>query len=84
MSAEVRHLVERTLQGEAQKLDGWQRLVENFAPERIFRLGYAIARKEGRALTSTEGIEVGDTIDISLADGTLNAKIIEKRKAENY
>lgn len=84
MSAEVRHLVERTLQGEAQKLDGWQRLVENFAPERIFRLGYAIARKEGRALTSTEGIEVGDTINISLADGTLNAKIIEKRKAENY
>ena len=83
MSAEVRHLAERTLQGEAQKLDGLKSLVENFAPERIFRLGYAIARKEGKALASVEGIEVGDTIDILLADGTLNVKVIEKRKTEN-
>ncbi len=83
MAADIRHLAERTLQGEAQKLDGLQRLVENFAPERIFRLGYAIARKEGKALASVEGIEVGDTIDISLADGVLNAKIVEKLKIEN-
>ena len=83
MAQDVRHLVERTLQGESQRLDGLQSLVENFAPERIFRLGYAIARKEGKALASVEGIEVGDTIDISLADGTLNAKVVEKRKTEN-
>ena len=83
MAADVRHLAERTLQGEAQKLDGLESLVANFAPERIFRLGYAIARKEGKALASVEGIEVGDTIDISLADGTLNAKIVEKRKTIN-
>ena len=78
MATDVRHLVERTLQGEAQKLDGLATLVANFAPERIFRLGYAIARKEGKALASIEGIEVGDTIDISLADGVLNAKVVEK------
>ena len=83
IAADVRHLAERTLRGEAQKLDGLESLVANFAPERIFRLGYAIARKEGKALASVEGIEVGDTIDISLADGTLNVEIIEKRKAEN-
>ena len=80
MATDIRHLVERTLQGEAQKLDGLANLVANFAPERIFRLGYAIARKEGKALASVEGIEVGDTIDISLADGTLNARIIEKKR----
>ena len=78
MATDVRHLAERTLQSEAQKLDGLKILIENFAPERIFRLGYAIARKEGKALASVEGVEVGDTIDISLADGTLNAKIVEK------
>ena len=82
MATDVRHLVERTLQGESQRLDGLQSLVENFAPERIFRLGYAIARKEGKALASVEGIEVGDTIDISLADGVLNAKVVEKTKDE--
>ena len=83
MAQDVRHLVERTLQGESQRLDGLQSLVENFAPERIFRLGYAIARKEGKALASVEGIEVGDTIDISLADGVLNAKVVEKLTIEN-
>lgn len=79
-SAEVRHLAERALQGEAQRLDGLQQLVENFAPERIFRLGYAIARKEGKALASVEGLEVGDTIDISLADGDINAVIAQIKR----
>ena len=83
MATDIRHLVERTLQGETQRLDGLKILIENFAPERIFRLGYAIARKEGKALASVEGIEVGDTIDISLADGSLNAKVVEKLTIEN-
>ena len=80
MATEVRHLAERMLQGEAQRLDGLQTLVDNFAPERIFRLGYAIARKEGKALASVESVEVNDTIDISLADGVLNAKVVKKLK----
>ena len=82
-SAEVRHIAERTLQGEKQRLDGIATLVANFAPERIFRLGYAIARKEGKALASVEGVEVGDTINIAIADGELNATVVEKRKTEN-
>ena len=80
MATDVRHLVERTLQGENQKLDGWATLVANFAPERIFRLGYAIARKEGTALASVEGVNVGDTIDISLSDGEINAVIAEIKR----
>jgi exodeoxyribonuclease VII large subunit len=81
-SAEVRHLAERTLQSEKQRLEGMAALVANFAPERIFRLGYAIARKEGKALQSVEGVEVGDSINIALADGELNAKVVEKQKTK--
>ena len=80
MATDVRHLVERTLQGEAQKLDGLANLVANFAPERIFRLGYVIARKEGKALASIEGVEVGDTITTSLADGEIESKITKIKK----
>jgi exodeoxyribonuclease VII large subunit len=80
-SAEVRHLAERTLQGEAQKLDGIATLVANFAPERIFRLGYAIARKEGKALQSVEDVVVGDTINISLANGEIESKITKITKS---
>ena len=80
MATDVRHVVERTLQGEAQKLDGLANLVANFAPERIFRLGYAIARKESKALASIEGVEVGDTITTSLADGEIESKITKIKK----
>lgn len=82
-SADVRHLAERTLQSEKQRLEGIATVVANFAPERIFRLGYAIARKEGKALQSVESVNVGDTINISLANGEINAKVVEKLRIEN-
>jgi exonuclease VII large subunit len=71
------------LQSESQRLDGIATLVASFAPERIFRLGYAIARKEGKALQSVEDVGIGDNIEVALADGVVNAKVIEKRKTEN-
>ncbi len=80
-SADVRHLAERTLQSEKQRLDGIATVVANFAPERIFRLGYAIARKEGKALQSVESVNVGDTINISLANGEIESKITKITKS---
>ena len=80
-SADVRHIAERTLQSEAQRLDGIATLVANFAPERIFRLGYAIARKEGKALQSVEDVAIDDTINISLANGEIESKITKITKS---
>ena len=77
----VRHLAERTLQSEVQRLDGIATLVANFAPERIFRLGYAIARKEGKALQSVDSVAVGDIITTSLADGEVESKITKITKS---
>ncbi len=82
-SADIRHLAERTLQSEKQRLEGIANLVANFAPERIFRLGYAIARKEGKALQSIEDVGVSDNIEVALADGVVNAKVVEKLRIEN-
>ncbi|MBR2326950.1 MAG: exodeoxyribonuclease VII large subunit [Alistipes sp.] len=82
-SADVRHLAERTLQSEKQRLEGIATVVANFAPERIFRLGYAIARKEGKALQSVESVSIGDGIEVALADGVINAKVVEKLRIEN-
>ena len=77
----MRHLVERALQSEAQRLDGIANLVANFAPERIFRLGYAIARKEGKALQSVESVAIGDTITTSLTDGEIESRITKITKS---
>ena len=82
-SADVRHLAERTLQSEKQRLEGIATVVANFAPERIFRLGYAIARKEGKALQSVESVNIGDGIEVALADGVINAEVVEKLRIEN-
>ena len=82
-SAEVRHLAERTLQSEKQHLDSIATLVANFAPERIFRLGYAIARKEGKALQSVDNVGIGDNIEVALADGVINAQVIDKLRIED-
>ena len=79
-SADVRHLAERTLQSEKQRLEGIATVVANFAPERIFRLGYAIARKDGRAMQSVEDVSIGDTISISLANGEIESKITKITK----
>ena len=75
-------MAERTLQGEKQRLEGIAILVANFAPERIFRLGYAIARKEGKALQSVDSVIVGDTIKVSLANGEIESKVIKIEKAD--
>lgn len=80
-SADVRHLAERTLQSEKQRLEGIATVVANFAPERIFRLGYAIARKDGRAMQSVEDVSIGDTISISLANGEIESKITKITKS---
>ena len=80
-SADVRHWAERTLQSEKQRLEGIATVVANFAPERIFRLGYAIARKEGRAMQSVEDVSIGDTISISLANGEIESKITKITKS---
>ena len=80
-SAEVRHIAERTLLSEKQRLDGVAALVANFAPERIFRLGYAIARKEGKALRGVEDVAIDDTINISLANGEIESKITKITKS---
>ena len=80
-SADIRHLAERMLQSEAQRLDGIATVVANFAPERIFRLGYAIARKEGKALQSVDDVTIGDSINISLANGEIESKITKITKS---
>lgn len=80
-SADVRHLAEHTLQSEAQRLDGIANVVANFAPERIFRLGYAIARKEGKALQSVDDVAIGDSINVSLANGEIESKITKITKS---
>ena len=44
-------------------------------PERIYRLGYSLLRKEGKVVKSTLGLQNGDQITAELADGTISLTI---------
>ena len=59
-------------------LDMASEVVSARAPENILRLGFAIVRLDGRAVTSAEGL-AGKEVDIQLAEGKVRAKIKEQR-----
>jgi exonuclease VII large subunit len=53
-------------------------LVENFAPSRLLKLGYAVARgQSGAVIRSTSECSAGERITIEVADGHLVAQVIE-------
>lgn len=49
--------------------------IETVNPERIYRLGYSLLRKEGKAVKSTQGLLTGDLLTAELADGTISLTI---------
>lgn len=70
---------ERLLRRESERLQRLEQLTESHSPSRILRLGFSIARHNGVALSSADGIASGSEIEIELCRGTLAAKVIEGR-----
>ena len=52
--------------------------VETLNPERVYRLGYSLLRKEGRVVRSVEDCRQGDTISAELADGIVQLTVQER------
>ena len=44
-------------------------------PERIYRLGYSLLRKDGKVVKSTRALHSGDPLTAELADGTISLTI---------
>ena len=60
------------------ELDSLTAKIEKSNPMNILKSGYSIVEKQGKKITSTKQVEVGENILITLSDGKLNAKITEK------
>ena len=52
--------------------------VETLNPERVYRLGYSLLRKEGRVVRSVADCRQGDTISAELADGLVQLTVQER------
>lgn len=60
---------------EEQRLQEVLRMVESYSVDNILKLGFAVLRSGEGVVTSASGIEVGQSIDICLRDGVLEAEI---------
>lgn len=66
------------IQASRKECERYGAVVEAFSPKRIFASGFAIARSRAKLLRSSADVEIGDVVDITLAEGGLRAEVIEK------
>lgn len=59
-----------------------ERNITNMSPEQVLRRGYSITLHNGRAVTTTEELQVGDIIQTVTADGSITSKIESTQQKE--
>lgn len=60
---------------QSNRLHLLEQQVTSADPARIFRLGYSVARLNGKAVTEASSLRDGDMISIELANGTVDAVV---------
>lgn len=74
------HLRESTLatiDRESQRLTLLAQIAESRSPKQILKMGFAIARVAGKAITSRSQVAAGDIVTIEVADGVITTKTTE-------
>ena len=74
MQEQLSFAVSRALERQAAFLDMASAAVDARAPEKILKLGFAVVRCDGHAVTSAEGL-TGKEVDIQLATGNITATV---------
>jgi exodeoxyribonuclease VII large subunit len=75
VSAELEASVQLQFERVARGIQSNRQLLEALNPSAILRRGYAVVRKDGRAVRSRAELQAGDIVNIQLADGTLGAAV---------
>lgn len=57
------------------RLENAAELIAGRSPERILRLGFAVLRAGGRAVTSAAGVTAGEEVEIEVSDGRISATV---------
>lgn len=57
------------------RLENAAELIAGRSPERILRLGFAVLRAGGKAVTSAAGVTAGEDVEIEVSDGRINATV---------
>ena len=57
------------------RLENAAELIAGRSPERILRLGFAVVRSGGKAVTSVAAVAAGERIEIEVSDGKIDATV---------
>ncbi len=80
----LRRLAGEKIGGAEESLVYKDKLMRAADPANLVKLGYAIVRdSQGRIVASVAGLQPGDEIRISLKDGVVRSKVLEKEKGKN-
>lgn len=72
--------VERMFRLKEEKLKGLVGRTHSLSPLAVLSRGYAVASKDGKALKNTEGVSVGDEVELRLQNGKLIAEVTQVGK----
>ena len=72
--------VHACLERERLRMESTAQTIAAHAPERILRLGFAVVRTNGRAVTSAGAVAAGDRLHIEVADGQIGATVTQTTK----
>ncbi len=72
--------LERTLRRGRVELAGLAGRVDAMSPLKVLSRGYAIAKAEGRAVTTVEQVQPGQAMDVLVADGVYHCRVEEKEE----
>lgn len=73
--SELQNTIRAILDRQHHRLELLSTQLEAADPVRIYRLGYSVVRKNGRAVRDASTLHTDDEVEITLEQGTVNAKI---------
>jgi exodeoxyribonuclease VII large subunit len=78
---QLQALIDRVVEREKVRLQGFEAVVEARHPQNILRMGFALIRSAGKVVGSTDGLSAGAMVEIEMSDGKLSAEVksVEKR-----
>ena len=71
----IKELSSHIIATEEQRLESFKRLTESYSLDNILKLGFALVQTSEGIITSACGVGIGDQIEITLHNGTINAVV---------
>lgn len=78
LSERLQHATARYILQAQNKIALYGQKIDLLNPERIYKLGYSLLKKDGKIIQSVEQIAKGDSLIAEMSDGKIRVEVIEK------